>query len=310
MKTKYPISKEFFPFNRFAPPMSRRFVQLAQKHMKTPKFLWKDPQLEVQSRMIPADQGGEIELFILTPKGLTEPAPCLLHIHGGGFVFEGSSGHFRLAMAYAKEARCKVVFVRYRLAPKHPFPVPQEDCYAALCWVVDHADELAIDRERIGITGDSAGGTLTVTTCMMARDRGAAVQPLFQLLVFPWLDGRNNSESYRRYTDTPMWNSTLSKKVGPIMNPDPTSTPLAYHSPVEADNFSHLPPAYIEVAEFDCLHDDGVLYAELLKEAGIEVVFHEAKGTMHGFDTVWKAPTTQRMVAKRIAYIKQMFHGA
>ena len=310
MKTKYPISKEFFPFNLFAPPMSRRFVQLAQKHMKTPKFLWKDPQLEVQSRMIPADQGGEIELFILTPKGLTEPAPCLLHIHGGGFVFEGSSGHFRLAMAYAKEARCKVVFVRYRLAPKHPFPVPQEDCYAALCWVVDHADELAIDRERIGITGDSAGGTLTVTTCMMARDRGAAVQPLFQLLVFPWLDGRNNSESYRRYTDTPMWNSTLSKKVGPIMNPDPTSTPLAYHSPVEADNFSHLPPAYIEVAEFDCLHDDGVLYAELLKEAGIEVVFHEAKGTMHGFDTVWKAPTTQRMVAKRIAYIKQMFHGA
>lgn len=310
MKTKYPISKEFFPFNRFAPPMSRRFVQVAQKHMKTPKFLWKDPQLEVQSRMIPADQGGVIELFILTPKGLTEPAPCLLHIHGGGFVFEGSNGHFRLAMAYAKEARCKVVFVRYRLAPKHPFPVPQEDCYAALCWVVDHADELAIDRERIGITGDSAGGTLTVTTCMMARDRGAAVQPLFQLLVFPWLDGRNNSESYRRYTDTPMWNSTLSKKVGPIMNPDPTSTPLAYRSPVEADSFSHLPPAYIEVAEFDCLHDDGVLYAELLKEAGIEVVFHEAKGTMHGFDTVWKAPTTQRMVAKRIAYIKQMFHGA
>lgn len=249
-------------------------------------------------------------MFILTPKGLMEPAPCLLHIHGGGFVFEGSNSHFKLAMAYAKEACCKVVYIRYRLAPKHPFPVPQEDCYAALCWVYDHADELAINRSRIGITGDSAGGTLTVTTCMMARDRGAAVKPLFHLLVYPWLDGRNNSESYHRYTDTPMWNSTLSRKVGPIMDPDPSSTPLAYRSPVEADSHADLPPAYVEVAEFDCLHDDGVLYAKLLKDAGIEVEFHEAKGTMHGFDTVFNAPTSQKMIAKRIAYIKRMFEEA
>ncbi len=306
-KTKYPISNEFFPFNMFAPPMSRRFVLLAQRGMKTPGFLWKDPQLDVQARKIPGYRNGEIEVFILTPKGLKAPAPCLLHIHGGGFVFEGSNSHFRLAMTYAKEARCKVVYVRYRLAPKHPFPVPQEDCYAALCWVYDHADELAIDRDCIGVTGDSAGGTLTVTTCMMARDRGATVKPLFQLLVYPWLDGRNNSESYHRYTDTPMWNSTLSRKVGPIMNPDPSSTPLAYRSPVEADSHADLPPAYVEVAEFDCLHDDGVLYAKLLKDAGIEVEFHEAKGTMHGFDTVFNAPTSQKMIAGRIAYIKRMF---
>ena len=306
-KTKYPISNEFFPLNRFAPPMSQRFVRLAQKAMKTPKFLWKDSQLEVQSRIIPGYQGDEMEVFLLTPENLPEPAPCLVHLHGGGFVFEGSASHFRLAMTYAKEARCKVVFVRYRLAPKHPFPVPQEDCYAALCWVYDHADELAIDRRRIGITGDSAGGILTVTSCMMARDRDAAVKPLFQLLVYPWLDGRNVSDSYRRYTDTPVWNSTLSEKVGPIMNPDPFATPLAYRSPVEAESHAELPPAYVEVAEFDCLHDDGVLYAQLLKEAGIQVEFHEVKGTMHGFDTVFHAPTTQKMIACRIAYIKRMF---
>ena len=306
-KTKYPISNEFFPFNKFAPPMSRRFVQLAQMGMKTPKFLWKDPQLDVQSRKIRGYQGGEIELLILTPKELTEPMPCLVHIHGGGFVFEGSDSHFKLAMAYAKEGGCKVVYVRYRLAPKHPFPVPQEDCYAALCWVYEHADELGIDRDRIGIAGDSAGGTLTVTACMMARDRGAEVKPLFQLLVYPWLDGRNCSESYRRYTDTPMWNSTLSRKVGPIMNPDPSATPLAYRSPVEAASLANLPPAYVEVAEFDCLHDDGVLYAKLLKDAGAEVEFHEVKGTMHGFDTVFNAHTSQKMIAKRIAYIKRMF---
>ena len=307
-KAKYPISNEFFPFNKFVPPMSTGFVKLAQKHMKTPRLLWKDPGLHVESRMIPGYQGGKIEVFILTPKGLTEPTPCLVNFHGGGFVFEGYNSHYQLAMAYAKGAGCKVVYVRYRLAPQYPFPVPQEDCYAALCWVHDHSQELGIDPARIGVGGDSAGGTLTVTSCMMARDRGAAVRPLFQLLVYPWLDGRNTSESYRKYTDTPMWNSTLSKKVGPIMNPNPEALPLAYRSPVEAENFAGKPPAYVEVAEFDCLHDDGVLYSKLLQETGIEAELHESKGTMHGFDTVFNAPTTQKMIALRVDYMKRMFN--
>ena len=307
MRTKYPISREFFPFNMFAPPMSEKFVRLAQKHMKTPGLLWKDPALDVKTRTIPGYQGGEIEVYIITPKDLPSPAPCLVNFHGGGFVFEGCTSHYRMAMAYAKEGRCKVVYVRYRLAPDHPFPVPQEDCFAALCWVHAHAAELGVDPGRIAVGGDSAGGTLSVVACLMARDRGAAAKPLFQLLVYPWLDGRNKSDSYRKYTDTPMWNATLSKKVGPIINPDPASVPLAYRSPVEAESHADLPPAYVEVAEFDCLHDDGVLYAHLLRACGIPVEFHEAKGTMHGFDTVFNAPTSQAMLKKRIAYIRQMF---
>ena len=306
-RTKYPISKEFFPFNKFSPPMSRNFVLLAQKFMKTPKLLFQDPELDVQARTIPGYQDGEIEIFSISPKNLPTSAPCLVNFHGGGFVFEGYSSHYQMAMAYAKEGRCKVIYVRYRLAPKYPFPVPQEDCYAALCWVYEHAEELGIDREKIAVGGDSAGGTLSVVACLMARDRGAEVHPVFQLLVYPWLDGRNASESYRKYTDTPMWNSSLSKKVTPIINPNPESIPLAYRSPVEADIHAGLPPAYIEVAEFDCLHDDGVLYAELLMKNGIEAELHESKGTMHGFDTVFNAPTSQAMIARRVAYIRRMF---
>lgn len=307
-KNRYPISREFFPFNLFTPPMSPGFVRLAQKGMKTPRLLWQDPDVRVETRRIPVT-GGEIEAYVLTPNGIADPSPCLVNFHGGGFVFEGYASHYQAAMAYAKGAGCRVVYVRYRLAPKHPFPTPQEDCYAALCWVHDHAAELGIDPDRIGVGGDSAGGTLTVTSCLMARDRGAAVHPLFQLLIYPWLDGRSESESYRKYTDTPMWNATLSRKAGPIINPDPESIPLYLRSPVEADSLAGLPPAYVEVAEFDCLHDDGVLYARLLQDAGIPAVLHEVPGAMHGFDTVFRAPTSQRMIGQRIAYMREMFHS-
>ncbi len=167
----------------------------------------------------------------------------------------------------------------------------------------------ASTARRSGSGGDSAGGTLTVTTCMMARDRACAVRPRFQLLIYPWLDDRNTSASYLKYTDTPMWNSTLSKRVGPLTNPDPSLTPLAYRSPVEADSFEALPPAYIEVAEFDPLHDDGICYAGLLTKAGIPVELHEPERTMHGFDSKVSAPTTQAMLQKRVEYMRRMFAG-
>ncbi len=306
-KTKYPINREFFPYDKFTPPVSKGFVRLAQKGMKTPGFIFRDPAVETRLQKIPSFQDGQIELYIITPKETQKPAPCFIDIHGGGFVFEGFSSHFHHALTYAKEACCIVVYVRYRLAPAFPFPYPQEDCYAALRWVCEHTEELGIDRNRIGIGGDSAGGTLAVVSCMMARDRQLGIRPLFQLLIYPWLDDRNVSESYQKYTDTPMWNSTLSRNVGPLTNPNPAATPLAYRSPVEADSFSGLPPAYIEVAEFDPLHDDGVYFAELLNGAGIMAELHETKGTMHGFDTKVKAPTTRKMLSSRVAYLRKMF---
>jgi len=140
----------------------------------------------------------------------------------------------------------------------------------------------------------------------MAKDRKHPVKFRFQMLPYPFLDARNNSESAKKYTDTPMWNSSLSDRIAPMTKVDRNNPNYFYYSPVEAENFEELPPAYIETAEFDCLHDDGILYAKLLRKTGISVQLNETKGTMHGFDIVMNAPTTLAAMEKRINFMKRM----
>ena len=286
---KYPIKKEFFPFSYFTPPISEKFLAMAVRHMKVPKYVFKDKKLKVSIHKIKSYDNEEIECLVMTPVSANNDTPCLIYIHGGGFVMPAAGYHYKNAMHYAKELGCKVVFVNYRLAPKHPHPVFFEDCYAAMCWTYDNAKTLGIDNSRIGIGGDSAGSTLAVGVCMMIKDRNHPIKLKFQMLPYPYLDARNNSDSAKKFIDTPMWNSKLSNKITPMTKVDKNRLDYVYYSPVEAENFEGLPPAYIETAEFDCLHDDGILYAKKLNEAGIKVVLNETKGTMHGFDIKQKA---------------------
>lgn len=304
---KYNIHRAFFPFSVFTPPISERFLAVAVPHMKTPKYIYKDKSLDVTRHEITCCDGEKIECHLMSPKSVGEHAPCLLYIHGGGFVLPAAGYHYKNAMRYAKEVGCKVVFAGYRLAPAHPHPVFFEDCYAVMCWMYDCAAKLGIDTARIGIGGDSAGSTLAVGVCRMAQERRHPVRFAFQMLPYPYLDARNNSASCKQYTDTPMWNSSLSSRIAPMTRADRSRPDYVWYSPVEAECFAGLPPAYIETAEFDCLHDDGILYAEQLRAAGIAVTLNETRGTMHGFDIVQHAKTTKEALAARIAFMKARF---
>ncbi len=306
--SKYPISKEFFPFSHFTPPISEKFLAIAVPNMKTPRFIFKDKELDVVRYEVKSFDNENIEVFLMSPKNLNNNAPCLIYLHGGGFVLPAAGYHYKNAMLYAKEVGCKVLFVNYRLAPKHPHPVFFEDCYAAFCWAYNNSDALGIDNTRMGIGGDSAGSALSVGVCMMARDRKHPVKFLFQMLPYPFLDARNNSDSCKKYTDTPMWNSTLSSRIASMTKADRRNPDYIYYSPAEADDFTALPPAYIETVEFDCLHDDGILYSQKLLSAGIEVTLNETKGTIHGFDIMQKAPTTKSALEARIDFMKKMYN--
>ncbi|MCR5292863.1 MAG: alpha/beta hydrolase [Eubacterium sp.] len=311
MSSRYKISNEFFPFNYFSTPTNPLMIRFSSGLLKIWGFIKfnveRDPRVTVEKLRVPGYKGKKITIYLISPRGCREPLPCLVDAHGGGFMFEASPSQIDLAMQYAKYGKFKVAFVNYHLHTDIPQPAPQEDFFAAYRCIVNHADELGIDRYRIGVAGDSAGGMLAATTCMLARDRGIRPLPRFQVLLYPWLDDRFISESCRKYTDTPMWNSTLAKKLVPIMNADPENIPAFLRSPVQAESFADLPPAYIEVAEYDCLHDDGILFAKKLREAGVNVHLDEVRGAMHGFDTKLSAPTTRRMVLNRVQFMKKMF---
>ena len=308
---KYPINKEFLPYSRMTPPIQNaKMAGWMGSKMKPPRWVQKnrDCEVSIKKENIKSYDDAEISVVVIDPYGLEEVSPCLVYYHGGGFFFEGAGYHYKLAKQYALECECRVIFVQYRLAPKNPHPTPAEDCYAALRWTFENAERLKIDQEKIAVGGDSAGGALAAAVCQMARDRGTDM-PLFQLLVYPVTDRRMNYDSCRKYTDTPMWNAKLSVKMWQGYVQDENAPDIAYASPMEAQSFEKLPSAYVETAEFDCLHDEGKAYAEALRKADVSVELNETRGTMHGFDIVQKAQTTKAALAARIAFMKKVFES-
>ena len=305
-RTQYPIHPDFKKWTKMNPPINRFTLPLLQQLMGLLYLREKStPELAVGRETIPVGGGATIRALLYVPKEVGENAPCLVNYHGGGFVFPASPHHYSLAREYARQAGCKVLFVEYRLAPKYPFPVAPEDCYAAYCWVIAHAGELGIDPTRVAVGGDSAGGQLATVVCLMAKERGQVI-PCGQMLIYP-AAGNVETESVRKYVDTPMCNSRDMEKYSKLYRPDPSVGNNVYASPIEAESLEGLPAAYVETAEFDALRDGAILYAERLRQFGVPAELHNTEGTMHGFDMVLDSPIVRVAVDKRVAFLKRVF---
>ena len=262
--------------------------------------------VERRSVRILSEDGAPVPLTIYRPERLGTAAPCLVYFHGGGFYLRDAGYIHRYAVQYAQGAGCAVVFVHYRTADIAPFPAPFEDCYAALRWVWENAPKLRIDRARIAVGGDSAGGALAAACALRARDEGGP-RLCFQLLVYPVTDCRMKTDFMRKYTDSPMWNARLNQKMWELYLRDGVHGMPQYAAPLLARNFSNLPPAYVEVEEFDCLHDEGIAYAKALEKAGVEVQIEDVNGTFHGFDFFADKEIAKVMAEKRIQAIRDAF---
>jgi acetyl esterase len=228
---------------------------------------------------------GRFRVRVHTPHGSPPFGGCL-YFHGGGWVLGGIETHDDLVRRLVHESGCVFVSVDYPLAPEHKFPVPIEDSFLALNWLVEHATEFGVDPQRIAVAGDSAGANIAAVLCLMARDRGGP-RIARQTLIYPITDCdferksyRDNGKGYFLSLREMKW---FWKQY--VQTPDQMTNP--YASPLRAASHADLPPAYVVTAEFDPLHDEGVEYAVALQQAGVPTVLREFSGMIHGFVKRW-----------------------
>lgn len=210
----------------------------------------------------------------------------------------------------------KIIFVHYRTSDRYGFPTPFEDCCSGLQYVCENSSLLGIDRDRLAVGGDSAGGALAAACTLWARDE-TEIRIAFQMLLYPVTDARMHTVSMTKYTDSPGWNARLNERMwklylrnanfGEGEQTSDAGYPIWYASPMEAKDFSGLPKAYIEAEEFDCLHDEGLAYGEALRKAGVEVQTEDVKGAFHGFDLFFRAKKTRKMMQLRCQALRKAF---
>ncbi len=264
--------------------------------------------LVIEDRAVPGPTGGpEVPVRLYRPATADGTVPGLLYLHGGGFVVGSVEVENAGAGGLARSLGIAVASVEYRLAPEHPFPAGVEDCYAALVWFHDHAESLAIDPDRIGIFGQSAGGGLSAAVSLMARDRGGP--PLcLQFLGIPELDDRLDTPSMRRFVDTPMWNRPNAVLSWRHYLGDQPGDVSPYAAPARAVDLAGLPPAYVSTMEFDPLRDEGIHYALRLLEAGVTVELHSYPGTFHGSSLFPHAAVSKRIQAETLDALRRGLH--
>jgi acetyl esterase/lipase len=255
--------------------------------------------IKVTTRSVPGPaKAPAVEMIIYSPPKAATARPCILHIHGGGFVAGSAASMEAAHRATVNELDCVIVSVEYRLAPEAPFPSGVEDCYAVLGWLFNYGAEIGVDNRHIGVMGESAGGGLSAALALLARDRKE--YPLaFQHLIYPMLDDRTcvspdphpyaGEFVWTAHNNTFGWMSLLGGKCG-------SADVSPYAAPARAESLVGLPPTFISTAALDLLAEEDMEYARRLMRAGVPTELHVYAGAFHAFDI---APTAQVAVNAR-----------
>jgi acetyl esterase len=217
--------------------------------------------------------------------GTPAPAPTVVFIHGGGWMWGSLDTYDGLARQIAQRSGLRCLSIEYALAPEHPFPAPLDDCIAAVRWALAEGASFGLDAQRLAVAGDSSGANLALATCLALRDSGLRAIRGAALLYGPY-SLQLDTASSRAYGGGPYflgtaemaryWNDYLPR-------PADRQNPLAV--PMLAD-LANLPPLYIAACEFDPLLDDSEALTERAKAAGADFEFRLWKGMVHGAGSV------------------------
>lgn len=256
-----------------------------------------EPVHEIVNRYIPGPTA-DLPIRIYRPTSASN-APAIVYFHGGGWVLNFLDIYDASLARLANQSGATIISVNYQKAPEHPFPIPFDDCYATLLWVIANAAELNIDPTKIGVAGDSAGANLASGVALKARDKKIALA--FQLLIYPCNDRNFDTESYIKNA-TGYGLSTQAMQWfwdQYLQGSQHDSNPYAI--PMCASSFSGVAPAIIITAQYDPLISDGEKYAALLERDGVSVIYTEYAGMIHGFFTNMAVTPTAREAIDAVA---------
>lgn len=287
--TRHLVDPDLLGFLDGFPPLvlSADNLEAVREATRQESQLLPDTEAAVQMtrRSAPGPKGApDVDVLIYRPQAETRLLPCILHMHGGGFVFGAPDADRRQHRTMAAELSCCVVSVDYRLAPETPFPGAIEDCYAVLAWLMANAETLGVDPARIGVMGESAGGGLAAALALLARDR-AEHRLAFQHLIYPMLDDRTAQPPHPNagefiwtaHNNRFGWAALLRGQAG-------SDEVSPYAAPARALDLSRLPPTFIATGALDLLAQENLDYARRLMSAGVSVELHLYPGAFHAFD--------------------------
>ena len=278
-------------------PEGARRMMIASRHAFEPPAR----EIAVIDNFTMDGPGGPTPLRLYDARAERGPGTVLLFIHGGGWVIGDLDTHEPFCIDLALELDLPVIAVDYRLAPEHPFPAALEDSLVAARWIASSPVELGRQATGLMVAGDSAGGNLAAVISAAFRDEPAAVPIAAQWLIYPAADPGVRYPSYDQLCDGFM----LTK---PSMNwfEDSYAGPKKdwRYSPLLAGTHD-LPPTFVLTASLDPLRDQGRTYAARCVDAGVETIYLEAEGTVHGFLNLRKAiPSANEDFARCLDYLK------
>jgi acetyl esterase/lipase len=252
---------------------------------------------------------GEVSVLVLRSRSATAAVPVIFNIHGGGLVAgHNRSPELRGDLERAHRLGTGVVSVNYRLAPENPHPIPVEDCYAALLWLVARAEDFGLDPSRVVLSGASAGGGLVAGVTLMARDFGGP-SILGQMLLGPMLDDRVETQSAEQMDGRGLWDSTSNRTGWSALLGDHrgSSNTSPYAAPARCRDLRGLPCTYVDVGAVEALRDESVAFASRICAEGGSAELHVWGGAFHSFDEwVPHARVSRAASAARLSWLERL----
>lgn len=241
-----------------------------------------------------------LTIRVFSPLNAPEILPAAIYYHGGCFISGGFDTHDNQLRQLAYYGNCRVIAIQYRLAPEHTFPAAHDDAERGANLVWQYADELGVDKNRLTLCGDSAGGHLALVTALRLKVKGLW-QPAQLILIYPMLDATASFESYTlNGMDYVITRDTLLSGYEIYLAGADLQHPEA--SPLWREDFSGLPDVHIVTAEYDPLFDEGEALFQRLTEQGVTCTAQRWLGVIHGFFQLGGISQSARDVIRDIAW--------